>query len=46
MNRPFNYCFGNLVPGRGLEPPQCCHRMDLNHVRLPIPPSGLEEREF
>ena len=29
-----------LVPRRGLEPPQCCHRQDLNLVRLPIPPSG------
>ncbi len=27
-----------VVPRKGLEPPQCCHRMDLNHVRLPIPP--------
>ena len=27
-----------MVPRKGLEPPQCCHRMDLNHVRLPIPP--------
>ena len=29
-----------LVPKRGLEPPQCCHRQDLNLVRLPIPPPG------
>jgi hypothetical protein len=29
----------SLVPRRGLEPPQCCHRQDLNLVRLPIPPS-------
>jgi hypothetical protein len=32
--------FLNLVPKRGLEPPQCCHRQDLNLVRLPIPPPG------
>ncbi|CAM2172862.1 hypothetical protein PSAC2689_210014 [Paraburkholderia sacchari] len=29
-----------MVPRRGLEPPQCCHRQDLNLVRLPIPPPG------
>ena len=33
-----------LVPGKGLEPPQCYHRMDLNHVRLPIPPPGQARR--
>ena len=33
----------DLVPRRGLEPPQCCHRQDLNLVRLPIPPSGHAE---
>ncbi len=32
-----------MVPRRGLEPPQCCHRQDLNLVRLPIPPSGQPE---
>ncbi|CAG9254460.1 hypothetical protein PUN4_220021 [Paraburkholderia unamae] len=32
--------FQILVPKRGLEPPQCCHRQDLNLVRLPIPPPG------
>ena len=34
----------SLVPGKGLEPPQCYHRMDLNHVRLPIPPPGHARR--
>ncbi len=23
-----------VVPKKGLEPPQCCHRQDLNLVRL------------
>ena len=27
-----------LVRGAGLEPAQCCHRQDLNLVRLPISP--------
>ena len=27
-----------LVPTEGLEPPRPCDRVDLNHVRLPIPP--------
>ena len=34
-----------LVPRRGLEPPQCCHRQDLNLVRLPIPPSRHERAQ-
>lgn len=29
------------MPGRGLEPPQPCGYMALNHARLPIPPPGL-----
>ena len=28
-----------MVPGGGLEPPQCYHRRILNPLRLPIPPS-------
>jgi hypothetical protein len=27
-----------LVPKRGLEPPQDCSHMNLNHARLPVPP--------
>ena len=27
-----------LVPKGGLEPPQACAHMTLNHARLPIPP--------
>ncbi len=27
-----------MVPKRGLEPPQDCSHMNLNHARLPIPP--------
>ncbi len=30
-----------VVPGGGLEPPQCCHRRILSPLRLPIPPSRL-----
>ena len=28
-----------MVPGGGLEPPQCHHRRILSPLRLPIPPS-------
>lgn|GEM_PF-4867669 len=30
-----------MVPGGGLEPPQCHHRRILSPLRLPIPPSRL-----
>jgi hypothetical protein len=35
-----NFCNSRkiVVRGGGLEPPQCCHRQDLNLVRLPISP--------
>ena len=29
-----------LVPGRGLEPPQPCDYQNLNLARLPFPPPG------
>ncbi len=28
------------VPGTGVEPASPCGHMNLNHARLPIPPSG------
>ena len=33
-----------VVPRRGLEPPQGCPYMDLNHARLPIPPPRRSRR--
>ncbi len=30
-----------MVPGKGLEPPRCCHRQILSLVRLPVPSPGL-----
>ena len=30
-----------MVRGAGLEPARCCHRQDLNLVRLPISPPAL-----
>jgi hypothetical protein len=32
-----------MVRARGLEPPQDCSHMDLNHARLPIPPCPLKK---
>ena len=33
-----------VVRGAGLEPAQCCHRQDLNLVRLPISPPALQKK--
>ena len=44
-SRPLPKCLRLLVPGGGLEPPQCYHRRILSPLRLPIPPSRLKEQE-
>src|SRR5262245_47946575 len=32
-----------LVPGEGIEPTWCCHRRILSPLRLPVPPSRLDD---
>ena len=34
-----------MVRAAGLEPEQCCHRQDLNLVRLPISPPALGQNK-
>ena len=36
--------FLSMVRGAGLEPARCCHRQDLNLVRLPISPPARSSR--
>src|SRR6185436_10704105 len=39
-------CGNNLVPGERIELSWCCHRGILSPVRLPIPPSRQEARDY
>jgi hypothetical protein len=34
------------VPLAGLEPARCCHHLILSQARLPIPPQGLQARDY
>ena len=40
MNKKNSSKEEEFVPGTGVEPACPCGHMNLNHARLPIPPSG------
>ncbi len=43
---PLGYAATIMVPGAGLEPAQCYHRGILSPLRLPISPSGQQNKKI